>query len=473
MTALMWFRRDLRVSDNRALYQATAAGGGVVAVALITPLQWQKQNESPAKLSFWLACLQELAGRLAELGIKLHVEEVPDNADIPEFMQQFARARKCDALYFNREYEYYEQQRDETVKRVMQAQKIRTFDFADRLLIEPGRLLTGSGGYYTVFTPFKKSWLGLLSRADLEPLPLPAPVAAALPTPELPVAEISSRLGLPGWPSDLWPAGETAAQKRLAEFAGGALETYHELRDLPAVDGTSRLSPWLACGAISPRQCLAVVIRDNKKLPAAGSGGEAWLNELVWRDFYTHVVVGFPRVSRSQPFQKKTAGLQWRYDECDLKAWQSGLTGYPIVDAAMRQLKQTGWMHNRLRMVAAMFLSKHLLIDWRLGEKYFMQNLLDGDLAANNGGWQWSASTGTDAVPYFRIFNPFTQSQRFDADGGFIRRYCPELEPVSAVALHDPKKLAAEIAKKKISYPAPVVDHKLARERALAAFKNL
>jgi len=469
----MWFRRDLRVTDNRALYQAVADGGDVVALALVTPLQWQKQYESPAKISFWLACLQELANRLTEFGIPLYVEEAPDNVAVPEVLSRFVHDHKCETLYFNREYEYYEQQRDEAVQKAMRAQKVNTQVLEDRLLVEPGRLLTGSGGYYTVFTPFKKSWLGLLPRADLETLPAPTPIATPLPAPELPVAEISRRLGLPGWRSDLWPAGEKAAQKRLAEFAGNGLEKYHELRDLPAVDGTSCLSPWLAGGAISPRQCLAAVRHENKKWPAEGSGAEVWLNELIWRDFYTHVIVGFPRVSRSQPFQKKTAALKWRYDESDLHAWQSGQTGYPIVDAAMRQLNQTGWMHNRLRMVAAMFLSKHLLIDWRLGEQYFMQHLLDGDLAANNGGWQWSASTGTDAVPYFRIFNPFSQSKRFDADGSFIRRWCPELEPVSATALHDPKKLAAEIAKKKISYPAPVVDHKLARERALAAFKNL
>ena len=309
--------------------------------------------------------------------------------------------------------------------------------------------------------------------SDLSPLPVPEAVAAPVKSGPLLTAELKRELPLPGWRSDLWPAGETAAQKCLADFAGTGLAKYHETRDFPAIGGTSCLSPWLACGALSPRQCLSAVMQDDKKWPGEGSGAEVWLSELIWRDFYAHVVVGFPRVSRSQPFQKKTAGLRWRDDDSDLQAWQSGQTGYPIVDAAMRQLNQTGWMHNRLRMVAAMFLSKHLLIDWRRGEKYFMQNLLDGDLAANNGGWQWSASTGTDAVPYFRIFNPFSQSERFDADGSFIRQYCPELADISASALHNPLRLAAEIAKKKISYPVPVVDHKIARERALAAFKNL
>ncbi|PKL41578.1 MAG: deoxyribodipyrimidine photo-lyase [Candidatus Riflebacteria bacterium HGW-Riflebacteria-1] len=473
MSALVWFRRDLRVSDNHALYRAVASGGPVTAVAFVTLQQWLSHNDSPGKISFWLANLQILAERLAALGIVLHLERVADFAAIPDAISRFAIKNSCNALYFNSEYESNERQRDEAVSKSLARQKVKVFAFADRLLIEPGRVLTGSAGYYTVFSPFKRSWLGVAKISDLSPLPAPGAVAAPVKSGPLLTAEMKAEMQLPGWRSDLWPAGEAAAQKRLAAFAGTGLAKYHESRDFPAIDGTSCLSPWLACGALSPRQCLSAVRPDDKKWPAEGSGGEAWLSELIWRDFYTHVVVGFPRVSRSQPFQKKTAGLPWRDDERDLQAWQNGQTGYPIVDAAMRQLNQTGWMHNRLRMVAAMFLSKHLLIDWRRGEKYFMESLLDGDLAANNGGWQWSASTGTDAVPYFRIFNPFSQSERFDTDGSFIKRYCPELADITASALHNPAKLAAELAKKKISYPAPVVDHKIARERALAAFKNL
>jgi len=202
-------------------------------------------------------------------------------------------------------------------------------------------------------------------------------------------------------------------------------------------------------------------------------GARIWVSELAWRDFYAHVMVGFPRVSMHRPFKAKTEAIKWRDNQNDLEAWQEGRTGYPIVDAGMRQLNQTGWMHNRLRMVTAMFLTKHLLIDWRLGERYFMENLIDGDLAANNGGWQWSASTGTDSVPYFRIFNPFSQSKRFDTEGQFIKQMCPELDAVPAKSLHDVAKLTKAIAETGADYPSYVVDYKEGRERALAAFKAL
>ena len=473
MTSLIWFRRDLRVSDNHALCQAVKNGGPVVAVAFATPQQWLQHDDAPGKINFWLANLQKLAERLASLGIALHLETVADFAGIPDAICRFASEHSCDVLYFNREYEVNEQKRDTAVCKAFAAQKIRTFACEDRLLIEPGRVLTGSGGFYTVFTPFKRSWLGVAQLSDLAPLPVPAPVSTPIKHAVLPFLQLASRLKLPDWRSDLWPAGEAAAQARLAHFAAAGLDNYQAARDLPAVDGTSCLSPWLACGAISPRQCLAVIRRAGKNFPPEGTGAATWLNELIWRDFYYHVMSGFPRVSCSQPFQEKTRALHWRYDAEQLLTWQNGMTGYPIVDAAMRQLRQTGWMHNRLRMITAMFLSKHLLIDWRLGEKFFMQSLLDGDLAANNGGWQWSASTGTDAVPYFRIFNPFSQSQRFDTEGKFIKTFCPELAEVSVAALHNPVKLAAEISRKNIIYPPPVVDHKVARERALAAFKNL
>jgi deoxyribodipyrimidine photo-lyase len=249
------------------------------------------------------------------------------------------------------------------------------------------------------------------------------------------------------------------------------MAAYGAGRDIPSINGTSVLSPYLAAGVISPRQCLAMAVTQNNGTINGQEGPTTWISELTWRDFYTHVMVGFPRVSMHQPFKLKTNSIAWRTNESDLTAWRQGKTGYPIVDAGMRQLNQTGWMHNRLRMVTAMFLSKHLLIDWRLGETYFMQRLIDGDLAANNGGWQWSASTGTDSVPYFRIFNPFSQSKRFDPDGKFIKKFCPELSDVPTAALHDAKKLSA--AARSLDYPEFVVDHKQARERALNAFKSL
>lgn len=471
MRNLIWFRRDLRLSDNRALRAAAENADALIAVAFLTPAQWQQHNESPAKIAFWKQCLRKLAIEAGGRGIDFRVVTVKTFADIPAELLRQAETSRCNSVYFNAEYEYNEQRRDHECVATLKKAGIGCQVFHDRCLIEPGRILTGSGGFYTVFTPFKRSWFGLTHPDNLKPDMSEFPVIGAAQKPDLSALDSDNS---EGWRKDLWPPGEAAAQAQFEKFAADNLHNYHLMRDLPAQDATSRLSPWLAAGVLSIRQCFARLMQDCKtRWPDAESGAGVWLNELIWRDFYSHVLVGFPRVSCSKPFKVNTEKIAWNYDEKQLKAWQAGMTGYPIVDAAMRQLKQTGWMHNRLRMVTAMFLSKHLLIDWRHGEKYFMENLMDGDLAANNGGWQWSASTGTDAVPYFRIFNPFSQSSRFDADGKFIRQYCPELAKVSNAALHDAKKLVTELVKHRVEYPEPVVDHQQARARALAAFKKL
>lgn len=467
----MWFRRDLRLDDNKALLQAAKDSDSLLAVAFLTPEQWRQHHDSPAKVAFWKACLVEVANQLASLGIELKIVQLPDFADIPARLAEIASQNLCQTVYFNCEYEYNEVKRDEDCVKALRATGVRVKTFHDRILIEPGRVLTGSGGYYTVFTPFRRSWLGVAQLSELRPQPAPDKKFGPSFIPDL-SALLSS--GDPGWRSDLWPAGEAAAHKRLEKFVENGMAHYHQQRDLPAIDGTSMLSPWLTAGVLSPGHCLSALLRvDKNAMKMLDSGAGTWLNELVWRDFYSHVLSGFPRVSRSLPFKINTAALQWRYDEKQLNAWKSGQTGYPIVDAAMRQLNQTGWMHNRLRMVTAMFLSKHLFIDWREGEKYFMETLLDGDLAANNGGWQWSASTGTDAVPYFRIFNPFSQSSRFDADGSFIKKFCPELADLPSAVLHDFKKISEAVNKGRIAYPLPIVDHQMARARVLEAFKAI
>ena len=474
MRNIIWFRRDLRINDNRALYAACENGGEVNAVYMVTPQQWQQHNESAAKLAFWQACLQKLEADLATLGIGLRVLTAPSFSEVPQALLQLAKSSGATGLYFNNEYEYNESVRDDAVCTDFAAAGIKTCRFDDRVLLPPGSVLTGSSSYYTVFTPFMKAWLKKAAGTDLSPLPAPKPqprplTAALVADKPASVAWCCDSV----WRSDLWPAGEKAAQQMLQKFAAGRVGEYHEKRDFPGINGTSLLSPYLAAGVLSPRQCLAALTGGQKKWPAEGSGAWVWLSELVWRDFYAHVLVGFPRVSRGQPFKLQTKALQWNYDSEKLEKWQNGQTGFPIVDAAMRQLRQTGWMHNRLRMIAAMFLSKYLFIDWQLGEKFFMQHLLDGDLAANNGGWQWSASTGTDAVPYFRIFNPFSQSARFDPDGAFIRKFCPELAEVPTPALHDPKKLAVAVKSMKIDYPPLLVDPQKARQQVMMAFKAI
>ena len=333
------------------------------------------------------------------------------------------------------------------------------------MIVPPDHLKTGAGKFYSVFTPYRRAW-----DKQVEPFAAILPVPRPARKTDIKPSKFPERIDgfdLTQLRNDLWPAGEAEAQKRLERFTE-RLDQYDTDRDLPSVSGTSLLSPYLAAGVISPRHCLAAArkLGDNK-------GAVTWVSELTWRDFYAQVLVACPRVSKHRPFKLNTDEIEWRESEEDLQAWQNGMTGFPIVDAGMRQLNRTGWMHNRLRMVTAMFLSKNLFLNWRLGERYFMRQLVDGDLAANNGGWQWSASTGTDAAPYFRIFNPFSQSKRFDPQGTFIKKMCPELESVPAAALHDPEKLTRALEQNDVDYPSFIIDYRASRERAISAFKSL
>ena len=480
MRSLIWFRRDLRVNDNRALFSAAKASDQLLAIYCVTPDQWRDHHDAPAKIAFWKENLQILKKKLAAMNVPLLVLECASFREIPKLITLVAKVNKCNRLYFNAEYEVNEKHRDDEVVASFNQSCGEAKCVHDRLLIEPEKVLTGQGKPYTVFTPFRNNWGKQLFKHDILVLPAPGKFEKFLP--EVDFDSFNQHLfensgfekQADCFSHEFWPCGEDAALARLEAFADNALVKYDKQRDLPAVEGTSKLSPYLAAGIISPRQCLAAILqRQNNRhvLPDFSSSAGTWLNELIWRDFYSHVMTAFPRISKGLPFRLNTERVKWRHDQSHLQAWKDGLTGFPIVDAAMRQMRQVGWMHNRLRMIAAMFLSKDMLLDWREGERWFMQNLIDGDLAANNGGWQWSASTGTDAAPYFRIFNPFNQSKKFDARGEFIKTFCPELGQVSARALHDPALLQAEIRKFKIDYPAPVVDHSKARAQAMAAFK--
>ena len=310
------------------------------------------------------------------------------------------------------------------------------------VVLPPGSVRTAAGPPYSVFTPFKRCWLEVLAPDQAIPLPVPAPQAKLEVNADRVPDDLNGvsvkRL------ADHWPGGEVEALARLAAFSERALAAYSGERDVPGLDGTSRLSPYLSVGALSPRRCLAV----------AGES-EAWRDELIWREFYRHVIASFDHVSCRCAFKRDYDAIPWREDRNAFARWQEGRTGYPLVDAGMRQLLETGWMHNRVRMVTAMFLCKHLLIDWRWGERHFMLHLVDGDFAANNGGWQWSASTGTDAAPYFRVFNPTAQARKCDPDGRYVRRWVAELAHGQSGS----------------SYPPPMVDHRQARARAIATFK--
>ncbi|HWD34139.1 deoxyribodipyrimidine photo-lyase [Pseudomonas caricapapayae] len=468
---LIWLRSDLRVDDNTAL-SAACAQGPTLAVWLISAQQWRNHDDAPCKIDFWLRNLTTLKERLAALNIPLLVREADTWEHTPEVLMQLCREHQVQALHLNEEYGVNESRRDQAVSERLTQAGIAVHCHLDQLLFKPGSILTRTGGYFQVFGQFRKVCLQRLH------LSLPSVQGPIAPQAALAIASDEIPTQVPGFEQppaslrELWPAGEAEAAARLQRFIDETVDDYQQQRDLPAVAGTSQLSPYLAAGVVSPRQCLLRALAHNYgEIDSGNAGLLTWINELLWREFYKHILNGYPRVSKHRAFRQETEALPWRHAPDELKAWQQGRTGIPIIDAAMRQLVATGWMHNRLRMIAAMFLTKNLLIDWREGERFFMRHLIDGDLAANNGGWQWSASTGTDAVPYFRIFNPVTQSRRFDSRGDFIRTWLPELAEADEKNIHNPMPSAELFVTN--DYPQPIVDLCSSRRRALNAFKNL
>ena len=461
---LVWFRNDLRTHDQRALADA-ARRGPVVAVYCFCPGQWHVHDVGGNRAAFVLAHLEALRADLAALRIPLRILETDRFASVPGALLSLAEALGAKTLWFNDEYPLNEQRRDARVERAFTEAGLTVERRTDALIHAPGTVLTGNGGPYTVFTPFRRRWTAMFERAAAAPLAAPLAQAdtgiAGDAIPALPASfEVTADLGA-------WPVGEAKALDRLATFVESRVRRYDADRDFPAIDGTSALSPYLSLGVISPRTCFDAALDANEgRLDSGDEGIVTWVSELIWREFYRHVISAFPHVSRGRAFREEYDDFPWRDDADALAAWEQGRTGYPLVDAAMRQLVATGWMHNRLRMVTAMFLSKNLLLDWHAGERFFMRHLLDGDFAANNGGWQWSASTGTDAAPYFRIFSPVSQSERFDPDGVFIRTWVPELTEMPTRALHDPNRLGDVDG-----YPAPIVDAKATRQRAIDSFR--
>lgn len=468
---LIWLRSDLRQSDNTAL-SAAVKRGPTVAVYLISPQQWLSHDDAACKVDFWLRNLATLSDSLQALNIPLLIRTADTWDQAPAVLLELCQQHGIEAVHANQEYGINETRRDEAAAKALEAQGVEFHSYLDQLLFQPGSVLTQSGTYFQVFSQFRRICYNHLHRA-LPPI---------VESPQAQTAVTIERDAIPqsvdGFiqPTEslrsLWPAGERHAQQRLAHFADEQIHYYKDERDLPAKPGTSQISPYLAAGVISPRQCLHAALRSNQGEFESGSPGVyTWITELLWREFYKHILVGYPRVSRHRAFRLETEFLPWRDAPEELAAWKEGRTGIPIIDAAIRQLLDTGWMHNRLRMVVAMFLTKNLLIDWREGERFFMQHLIDGDLAANNGGWQWSSSTGTDSVPYFRIFNPLSQSERFDPEGRFIKHWLPELADLSKKDIHNPSVAGGLFGV--ADYPRPMVDLKKSRERALTAFKNL
>ncbi|MDX1676849.1 deoxyribodipyrimidine photo-lyase [Arsukibacterium sp.] len=469
---VVWLRNDLRSYDNAALYYAATAANdnadsAVLAVYIATPKTWQQHQMAPRKQDLIRRRVLQMQTELARQNIALLALEAETYQDCSTILAGLAQAGMV-TLYGQTEYELREQQRDKVITKQLQDDGI-TVNWYDRLCVmPPGSIVTQNGDTYKVFTPFKKTWLSRLYEQEIRCFPRPKAT-------ELIDAEpLAKQLGLSairagdGSSAD-WPVAEQQVLDKLRNFCQQQVADYNEQRDFPALDGTSRLSAYLACGVLSAQQCVnRLQLEAGAALEQEKSGASVWLSELIWREFYKHILVAYPDLIKHKPFQADTAAIRWRDDKSMFKAWCEGKTGYPIVDAAMRQLNQTGWMHNRLRMITASFLVKDLQIDWRWGEQYFMSQLIDGEFAANNGGWQWAASTGTDAAPYFRIFNPVTQSERFDPDAEFIKKYIPELARLTDKEIHWPHRKTTPSG-----YWPAIVDHSEARKLTLELFSEV
>jgi deoxyribodipyrimidine photo-lyase len=463
-TVLHWFRRDLRVSDNTALSAAVRRAQRVIPVFVLEEALRSGPDVGAARAGFLLKSLESLRENLAALGYPLIVRRGRSVEVIP----QLARELGAEAVFANRRYEPYAAARDNRIFNELNGLGIGFEVFKDAVAWEERDILTQAGHPYTVFTPYAKAWKARKVPAPHGRLPVagkPLPGMRSEPLP-LDPAEFGHPLKQP-----LPPAGELAGDETLESFLAGRLYSYAGQRNFPAADGTSRISVHLRCGTIGIRTVYAKIraAREDGS-PEDQRNSDVWLNELIWREFYLQVLANFPHVMKGA-WRPEYDRLQWSGSDDAFEAWCAGLTGYPIVDAAMRCLNATGFLHNRLRMIVAMFLTKDLLVDWRKGERYFMQQLVDGDMAANNGGWQWSAGTGTDAAPYFRIFNPVTQGERCDPDGVFVRQWVPELAALPSDSIHQPWKspLLASAAK----YPSRLVIHEEQRLKCLAMFKAI
>ncbi len=468
--SLFWFRRDLRAFDNAGLHAALTQSDQVHCVFVFDlDILEAIENKADRRVEFIWESVIELKAALRKLGGDLHVFHGRACNEVPKLATQLG----VDAVFTNHDYEPQALARDAQVRETLSAQGIGFITRKDHVIFERDEVLTQGGKFFSVFTPYKNAWLKKIEAFYVKAYPIDSHRERFAPTmTEKPPALESINFKRTNLSAMKFPAGASGGEQLLTDFLE-RIDRYADARNFPAVKGPSYLSTHLRFGTVSIR---ALVREAWVRWKEGSRGAEIWLSELVWRDFYSHILQHNPHVV-TQSFKPEYDRIRWSTNEAHFAAWCEGRTGYPIVDAAMRQLNQTGYMHNRLRMVAASFLVKDLLIDWRWGEAYFAQTLNDFDLASNNGGWQWAASSGCDAQPYFRIFNPISQSEKFDAEGAFIRKYVPEVAKLSNKDIHAPWRLspveqqACEFNPGQ-HYPLPIVDHAQAREATLAAFKQ-
>ena len=455
--ALHWFTSDLRVHDNAALAESGRAGA-VAGVFVLNPALLERHARAPRRIAFMYACLHALDAGVRALGSRLIVVEGDPVTELP----QLAATLGAGVVSHARNHEPAARAREARVARALERAGVVVRAAEAALVQAPGTITTTGGGAYQVYSAYARVWEGLDAPATVPP-PRQWVAASALRGIGTSVPDVPAGFELP-------PSGEDAARKRLDAFLRDRVRRYPETRDLPGLDATSRLSPHLRWGTISGaeavRRARAAALRD----PTLREGVRVWTRELAWRDFYAQLLVDHPSMAR-EPLRPMR--VRWRRDERAFRRWQEGLTGVPLVDAGMRELRATGFMHNRPRMVVGSYLTKHLLLDWRLGEAHFMAELIDGQLSQNNGNWQWVAGTGADAQPFHRIFSPLRQGERFDPDGTYVKRWVPELSKVPSKVIHQPWTLAPMERRMLCpDYPPPLIDLDEGRARALAAFED-
>lgn len=461
-TTIWWIRRDLRLTDNQSLTAALQQTEQVIPVFILDPFFEQSSHVGNRRRAFLWQGLRQLDADLRQRGSYLVVRRGQPLAELTKLTAETAAT----TIFAEEDFSSYARRRDAHI-----AQHLPLHLTSGLMVHHPLQVMKPNNEPYTVYTPFKKAWLNRPFPTHTTLLPAPH----QLVTPHLPTETIPT---LPN--TTAFVAGEIAGTHQLAQFVtdkSSAVFGYATHRNQLDMDGTAKLSPYLRFGMVSIRQAVVAALAAMEQ--AVDENGrksaETWLNELIWREFYLAILYHFPHVLR-RSFRPELQNIPWRNNPAEFAAWCAGQTGYPVVDAAMRQLQQTGWMHNRARMIVASFLVKDLLINWQWGERWFMQQLVDGDPAANNGGWQWTAGTGTDAAPYFRVFNPVLQSAKFDPSGAYIRQYVPELAAVPLEYLHAPWEMPLLVQRQAAciigeTYPAPIVDHTTMRQQTLTAYQ--
>jgi deoxyribodipyrimidine photo-lyase len=459
-----WFRNDLRLNDNLALGELADRVDAWLPVFVVDPGLLGRTEADAPRVRFLFDCVTRLANDLADRGFELQVLEGSPETLLPELMS----ASGARVVSWNAAPTPLGQRRDARVARAVQEAEGEAIEVLDHMVFGPSEVLNQAGDPYSVYTPYRNEWWRCWERD-----PRRSPVRARHPGAAVsrvrhPAGRELKTLESSGSGPDLPSGGESNAKRRLRDFLAGPARRYHEDRDRPDLDGTSRLSPFLRAGALSIRRCFTEGLDAIESEAGLREGVSKWLDELVWREFYHAILAHSPHVL-TRSFRPEYDDLHWSGTDEQFDAWCEGRTGYPFVDAGMRQLRASGWMHNRVRMVVASFLTKDLLIDWRRGERFFADSLVDWDPASNNGGWQWAASTGTDAQPYFRIFNPVAQGRRWDPQGDYVRRWVPELRSADASWIHAPW----ETPEGRAAYVAPIVDHAEQRRAALAEFERV